>query len=56
MANYRKEKQYVSFKRKEKIIIAHLRLIKVIINNGGIHMQGKEETRTLPWGCIEYNT
>ena len=55
MANYRKEKQYMSIKRKEKII-AHLHLVRVIINNGGIHMQGKEETRTLPWGCIEYNT
>ena len=37
----------MSIKRKEKII-AHLHLIKVIINNGDIHMQGKEETRTLP--------
>ena len=37
----------MSIKRKEKII-AHLHLFKVIINNGGIHMQGKEETRTLP--------
>ena len=37
----------MSIKRKEKII-AHLHLVQVIINNGGIHMQGKEETRTLP--------
>ena len=31
MANYRKEKQYMSIKRKEKII-AHLHPVKVIIN------------------------
>ena len=37
----------MSIKRKEKNN-SSLTSFKVIINNGGIHMQGKEETRTLP--------